>query len=96
MFVLSTFLESLLSFLSNNIKNTTKFGSQGEKRCPNLNCQKHSLKEQSGTKSRVKHTWSEKMVVLSTFLECSLNFLSNNIKNTTKFGTVREKSGAQI
>jgi len=38
------------------------------------------------TKSPIKPTWSEKMTVLSTFLKSSLNFLSNNLKNTTKFG----------
>jgi len=95
--VLSTFLESPLNFLSNNLKNTTKFWySQGEKQCQNLNCQKHSLKEQSGTNLPKKPTCSQKMTVLSTFLEYSLNFLSNNLKNTTKFGTVREKSGVKI
>jgi len=57
---------------------------------------KHSFKGQSLTKSPAKPTWSEKMTVLSTFLESSLNFLSNDIKNTAKFGTVREKSGVKI
>jgi len=70
--------------------------SKGEKRCQSLNCQKHSLKEQSGTKSLVKSTWSDKMTVLSTFLESLLNFLSNNQRNNTKFGTVREKSDVKI
>jgi len=85
MFVLSTFLESSLNFLSNNIKKYNKIlHSQGEKRCPNLNCQKHSLKEQSGTKSLVKPTWSEKMFDLSTFLKSSLNFLPNGIKKHYK------------
>jgi len=94
MFVLSKFLKFSLNFLFDNLKKYCKIGySQGEKRCPTLNCQKHSLKEPTGKKSPVKPTWSEKMVVLSIFLECLLNFLSNNIKNTTKFGTVREKSG---
>jgi len=50
---------------------------------------KYSLKGQSETKSPVKLTWSDKVTVLRTFLESSLNFLSNNLKNTTKFGTVR-------
>jgi len=94
--VLDLFLEYTLNFLSNNLKNTTKFDSQREKRYQNLNCQKHSLKGQSGTKSPVKPTWSEKMAVLSTFLKSSLNFLFNNLKNTTKFGTVREKSGIKF
>jgi len=53
------------------------------------------LKGQAGTKSPVKPTWSQKMTVLSTFMESSLNFLSNNPKNTTEFGTVREKSGVK-
>jgi len=43
-----------------------------------LNCQKQSLKGESGTKSLVKATWSEKLTVLSTFLESSLNFQTNN------------------
>jgi len=57
-----------------------------------LNCQKHNLKGHSGTKSPIKPTWSEKMTVLSTFLESSLNFLSNDIKNATKSGKVKENS----
>jgi len=61
-----------------------------------LNCQKHSLKRQSGRKSPVKPTRSEKMTVLSTFLESSLNFLFNNLKSTKKLGTVREISGVKI
>jgi len=44
----------------------------------------------------VKPSWSEKMTVLRTFLESSLNFLSNNLKNTPKFGTVSEKSGVKV
>jgi len=56
-----------------------------------VKCKKHGLKEQSGTKLPVKPTWNEKMTVLSTFLESSLNFIPNNLKNTTKFDTVREK-----
>jgi len=32
----------------------------------------------------VKHTGSEKITVLSTFLESSLNFLSNNLKKHYK------------
>jgi len=51
---------------------------------------------QSETKSLVKPTWSKKMTVLSTFLESSLNLLSNNQKKTKKFGTVREKSSVKI
>jgi len=91
--VLSTFLESSLNFLSNNLKKHRKnWYSQGENQYQSLNCQKHSLKEQSRTKSPGKPTWSEKMTVLSTFLESSLNFLSNNLKNPIKFGTVKEKS----
>jgi len=57
---------------------------------------KFELKRQSGTKSSVKPTYSEKMTVLSTILGSLLNFLSNNMKNITKFGTVREKSGVKI
>jgi len=40
----STFLESSLNFLSNNVKINYKIWySQGEKRCQNLNFQKHSI-----------------------------------------------------
>jgi len=73
MTVLSTFLESLLNFLSNDLKKHYKIWySQQEKQCQNLNCQKHSFKEQSGTKSPSKPTWSEKMTVLSTFWDSQL------------------------
>jgi len=83
MTVLSTFLEFLLNFLSNNLKKPINIWySQGEKWCQSLNCQKHSFKEQPRTKSLVKLTWSEKMTVLSTFLEFLLNFLSNNLKKS--------------
>jgi len=51
---------------------------------------------QSETKSPVKTTCSEKMAVLSTFLEFSLNFLSINLVNTIKFDTVREKGGVKV
>jgi len=61
-----------------------------------LNFQKHSFKRQSETKSPVKPTWSEKITVLSTFLESPLNFLSDNLKSTKKLGTVSEKSGVKI
>jgi len=47
-------------------------------------CQKHSLKGQSGTKSLVNPTWTAKMSVLSTFLESSLNSLFNNLKKHYK------------
>jgi len=97
MTVLSTFLKSSLNFLFRNLRNTTKLDTVREKSVvKNLNCQKHSLKGQSGTKSPVKPIWSEKMTVLSTFLESSLNFLCRNLRNTTKLDTVREKSGVQI
>jgi len=79
--ILSTFLKSSLNFLSNNLKNQY---NQREKQCQSLNCQKHSLKRQSGTKSPLKPTWSEKITVLSTFLESSLSFLSNNLKKKTQ------------
>jgi len=54
------------------------------------------VKEQSWAKLPVKLTWSEKIIVLSIFLEFSLNFLSINLKNTTKFSTVKEKSDAKV
>jgi len=61
-----------------------------------LNCQKHSLKEQSETKSSVKSTGLEKITVISTFLESLLHFLYNNLRDTTKFSTGREKSGVKV
>jgi len=36
------------------------------------------------------------MTVLSPVLESLLNFLSYNLKNTTKFGTVREKTDVKV
>jgi len=54
-----------------------------------LNCQKYSLKTVND-KIACKPTWSKKITILSTFLDYMLNFLSNNLKNTTKFGKVRE------
>jgi len=78
---LSTFLESSLNFLYNNLEKHYKIWySQREKRCQSLNCQKHSLKEQSRTKSSVKPTWSNRIMFLSRFLESSLKFLSTNLK----------------
>jgi len=81
MTVLSTFLESSIYVLSNNLKKHYKIWySQWQKRCKNLNCQKHSLEGKSGTKQPVKPNWSEKIIVLITFLKFLLNFLSNNLK----------------
>jgi len=81
MTVLTTFFESSLKFLSNNLKKPLQlWDSQVKKRCRILKYQKRSLKEQSGTKSSVKPTLSEKITVLNTFLESSLNFLSNHLK----------------
>jgi len=89
MTVLSTFLESSLNFPSNNLEKHYKISySQGEKRCQSLNWQKHSLKGQSETELTVKPTWSEKMTVLSTFLESSLNFLSNNLEKKHSTGSL--------
>jgi len=36
------------------------------------------------------------MTDLNTFLESLLNFLCNDMKNTTKLGTVREKRGVKV
>jgi len=64
MTVLSTFLKSSLNFQSDNLKNHYKIWcSQGEKRSQNLNCEKHSLEKQSGTKLAVKPTWSKEMTI---------------------------------
>jgi len=97
MTVLSTFLECSLNFLSNNVKKHYKswYGYEG-KWYQSLNCQKHSMKGQLGTKSPVTSSWSEKIAILSTFLESLLNFLSNDIKNTRKLSTVREKNSVKL
>jgi len=58
-----------------------------------FNFQKHSLKGQSRRKPPVKPTWSKKMTALNTFLEFSLNFLSNDIK---KYYKIKEKSCVKI
>jgi len=57
---------------------------------------KTRFKEQPRTKSFLKSTWSEKMIFLRTFLESSLNFLSNDIKNATESSTVREKIAVKV
>jgi len=96
MTVLSTFLESSLNFLSNNLQKHYKLWySQGEKRCQTSNWEKHSLKKQSETKSPVKPTWREKITVLSTFLKSSLNFLSNNLKIHFKIWYSQEEKRGQ-
>jgi len=96
MTTLSTFLESSLNFLSNNLKNHYKIlYSQGEKLCQSLDCHKNNLKGQSETKWPVKLTWSEKMTVLTTFLESSLNFLSNNLKKHYKIWYSQGKKRCQ-
>jgi len=95
--VFGTFLKFSLSFLSNNLKKHYRIWySQGKKLCQSVNCQKHSLKGQSGTKLPVKPTWSEKMTAFGTFLESSLNFLSNNLKTTIEFGTDNEKIRVKV
>jgi len=95
--VLTTFLESSLNFLSNNPEKHYKIWyRREEKRYQSLNCQKHSLKEQSGTKSLVKPLRVRKKIVLTTFLESFLNFLSNNPENITQFSTDRKKSGITV
>jgi len=92
MTVLSTFLETSLNFLSNDTKKHFKIRySQREKRYQNLNSQKDSFKRQSGRKSPVKPTWSDKMTILSTFLESSLNFLSNDTKKHFKIEYSQEE-----
>jgi len=54
------------------------------------------LKGQSTRKLLIEPTWSKNLTVLSTFLESSLNFLFNNLKKQSKFGTVMGKSGVKI
>jgi len=95
--ILGTFLESSLNFLSNNIKKYYKIGySQGEKLYQCLSYQKDSSKRQPGTKSPVKPIWSEKITIVSTFLESSLNFLSNNIKKHYKIWYSQREKRCQI
>jgi len=43
-----------------------------------------------------KSILNEKINVLSTFWEFSLNFLFDSMKKDYKFGTVREKSGVKV
>jgi len=45
---------------------------------------KTQFESQSETKLVIKLIWIEKMVVLSIFLESSLNFLSNNLRKPYK------------
>jgi len=93
MTVLTPFLESSFNFQFNNLKKYYKIWfNRGEKHCQTFNCQEHSLKKQSATKSPVKPTSSKKMTVLSPFLETSFNFQFNNLKKLSKFGTVRENA----
>jgi len=97
MTVLSTFLESSLNVLSNNLKKHYKIWySQEEKRGQSLTCQKHSLKGQSGTKLPVKPTCSKKMTVLSTFLESLINFLSTNLNKHNKVWYSQKKSDVKF
>jgi len=89
MTTLSTFLESSLNFIFNNLKKHCKIWcNQKKNELPETQFERTVRR-----KSPVKPTSSKKIIVLSTFLESSLNFLSSN---TTKFGTVREKSGVKI
>jgi len=63
MAVLTTFLESSLNFLSNNLKKRYKIWySQREKRFQSVIYQKHSLKGQSGTKLPVKVSQVRKLL----------------------------------
>jgi len=94
--VLSTFLESSLNFLSNNLKKYFQnLVQSGRKVVSKTERQKDSLKKQSRTKSTIKLTWSEEMKVLSTFLESSLNFLSNNLKKHYKIWYSRGEKWCQ-
>jgi len=47
-------------------------------------------------KKACKPRWGEKITVLKTFLKSSLNYLSINTKNTTIFGTARQKSSVKV
>jgi len=86
MTVLSTFLESPLNFLSNDIKTSTKFDTIRKKTVSKLELEEEQGERTVKHKITCKPTWSEKMTVLSTFLESSLNFLSNNLKKFYKNG----------
>jgi len=79
--VLSTFLKSSLNFLSHNLKKHYEIILQSGGKAVS----KFELSErQSETQLPVKPTWSVKMTVLSTFLESSLNFLSNDLQKHYK------------
>jgi len=77
MTVLSTFLESSLNYLFNTLKRTLQNLVQSGRKA----VLKFKLLETKFEKTKlpIKPTWSEKMTVLSTFLESSLKILSNNL-----------------
>jgi len=75
MTVLSTFLKPSLIFLFNSLKKHWKLWySPVEKRRQRFNCQKHSLKGQSRTKSPVKPTWSLKNDCFKHIFEILIKF----------------------
>jgi len=65
------------------------------RRCQLLNYQEHHFRTVKD-KIASKFFGIEKMRVLDTFLESSLNFLSNDIKNTTESSKVREKTAVKV
>jgi len=90
MTALSTFLESSLNFLSNNLKKYYKIWWSVKKAVSKFELSETQFERTARAKSPVKLTWSEKMTVLSTFLKSPLNFICNNLKNTARFGTERK------
>jgi len=79
--VLSTFLESSLNFLFNNLKNIQNLVQIRRKVVSKFELPETQFED---TKLPVKPSWSKKMTVLSTFLEFSLNFLVYNLKKPYK------------
>jgi len=80
MTILSTFLEQLY-FPYNNLQKTLQnLVQSGRKAVSKFELKETQFERTVKDKSLVKPTWSKKMTVLSTFLESSLNFLSNNLE----------------
>jgi len=66
------------------LKTLQKEVQSGRKAVSKFELRETTFEGQSGTKSPVKPTWSEKITVLSTFLKSSFNSQSNNLKKHYK------------
>jgi len=81
--VLSTFLESLLNFLSNNLKKTPQNLVQSEwKAVLKFELTETQFERTVRDKIDCKTQLEQENYFLSTFLKSSLDFLSNNLKKT--------------